>query len=182
MTIRFFILQAHYRGTVDFSNEALQGSEKALQRMLDGYRRLQDLKPAAKSTVDISGIEQKCYDALDDDFNTPVLIANLFDVCRIVNSVHDGNATLSGDDLDSLKRIMDTFLVDILGIRTQMVEGADKGDAMKPFEQAVDLLLEIRSQAKANKDWTTSDKIRNRMAEIGFNVKDTKDGAEWTLK
>ncbi len=182
MTIRFFILQAHYRGTVDFSNEALKGSEKALQRMLEGYRRLQELKPAEASTVDVGDIEQKCYDALDDDFNTPVLIANLFEVCRIVNSVKDGHATLSAVDLDTLRRVMDTFLVDILGMRTQMVEGSDNEQALRPFEAAVDLLLELRSTAKANKDWATSDKIRDRMAEIGFDVKDTKNGAEWTLK
>ena len=182
MTIRFFILQAHYRGTVDFSNEALQASEKALQRMLEGYRRLQELKPSDESTIDITGLEQKCYDALDDDLNTPVLIANLFEACRIINSVNDGKAKATAADIEQLKKIMDTFLVDILGIRTELVEGSGNKDALKPFEEAIDLLLDIRSQAKANKDWATSDKIRNRMAEIGFVVKDTKDGAEWSLK
>ncbi|MCC8113008.1 MAG: cysteine--tRNA ligase [Bacteroidales bacterium] len=184
MTIRFFILQAHYRGTVDFSNEALQASEKALQRMLDGYRRLQELKPSDSTSagIDIAELERKCYEAMDDDLNTPMVIANLFEACRIINQVNDGKATLSAADLDALKRLMDTFLVEILGIRTELMEGQGGTDALKPFEQAIDLLLEIRSQAKANKDWATSDRIRNRLSEIGFDVKDTKTGAEWTLK
>lgn len=181
MTIRFFILQAHYRGTVDFSNEALQASEKALQRMLEGYRRLQEVQPSEKSTVDISGIEQKCYDAIDDDFNTPVLISQLFEICRIANQAKDGKVTLNAEDLATLRRVMDTFLIDILGIRVEMVDGQG-AQGLKPFEQAVDLLLELRGQAKANKDWATSDRIRDRLAEIGFDVKDTKAGAEWTLK
>ncbi|MDE6691782.1 MAG: cysteine--tRNA ligase, partial [Muribaculaceae bacterium] len=180
MTIRFFILQAHYGGTLDFSNEALQSAEKALQRMLDGYRRLQDLKPSDVSSVDVSALEEKCYEAIDDDFNTPVVISHLFDACRIINSVNDGKATLTAEDITILKRVMDTFLVDILGVRTEM-GGESDGASMRPFEEAMDLLLEIRANAKANKDWTTSDRIRNRLAEIGFSIKDTKDGVEWTL-
>ncbi len=181
MTIRFFILQAHYRGTVDFSNEALQASEKALQRMLEGYRRLQDLKPGDKSTADVAELERKCYEAMDDDFNTPVLIANLFEACNLINKINDGSASLTADDLDRLKAMMKAFLVDILGIRTEMA-GDGSSKSMKPFEEAIDLLLEIRAAAKANKDWATSDRIRNRMAEIGFDVKDTKNGVEWSLK
>lgn len=181
MTIRFFILQAHYRGTVDFSNEALQASEKALNRMLEGYRRLQELKPSETSTIDVTGIRGKCYEALDDDMNTPVVIAHLFDALRLVNLVKDGKATATQDDIDELKWVFDTFLVDILGIRTEMAGGADNSAAMRPFEEAVDLLLEMRAKAKANKDWATSDLIRDRMAAIGFNVKDTKDGVEWSL-
>lgn len=181
MTIRFFILQAHYRGTVDFSNEALQASEKALGRMLEGYRRLQELKASETSTIDVSGIRQKCYDAIDDDMNTPMVIAHLFDALRLVNQVKDGNATASQADIDELKWIFDTFLVEILGIRTEMAGSADNSAAMRPFEEAVDLLLEMRAKAKANKDWATSDLIRDRLASMGFTVKDTKDGVEWSL-
>ena len=184
MTIRFFILQAHYRGTVDFSNEALQAAEKALDRMLDGYRRLQALKPSEKSTIDVSTLEQHCYEALDDDFNTPVLIGVLFDAVRMINQVNDGKATATAADIEVLRHVMDTFLVDILGIRVDGPAGADGAGvtAMKPFEDAVDLLLEMRSQAKKNKDWTTSDLIRDRLSAIGFDVRDTKDGFEWSLK
>ncbi len=178
MTIRFFILQAHYRGTVDFSNDALQSAETALGRMLDGYRRLGELKPSATSTIDVWDLERQAYAAMDDDLNTPVLIGVLFDAVRMINQVKDHKATATQADIDTLRRLMDTFLVDILGIRVD--EGAE-GANLKPYHDAVDLLLSIRAQAKANKDWATSDLIRDRMAQIGFTVKDTKDGVEWNL-
>ncbi|MBR3766026.1 MAG: cysteine--tRNA ligase, partial [Muribaculaceae bacterium] len=183
MTIRFFILQAQYRSTVDFSNEALQASEKALNRMLEGWKRLQDLTPSEKSSIDVSGFEAKCYEAMDDDLNTSIVISHLFDACRLINQVNDGKATATTEDIDTLKKLFNTFLVDILGIRTEMIAGGEEnGDALRPFEQAVDLLLEMRRNAKANKDWATSDLIRDRLAQIGFDVKDTKDGFEWSVK
>lgn len=149
--------------------------------MLEGYRRLQELKASDKSTIDVSGIRQKCYDAIDDDMNTPMVIAYLFDALRLVNQVKDGNATATQADIDELKSVFDTFLVEILGIRTEMAGSADNSEVMRPFEEAVDLLLEMRAKAKANKDWATSDLIRDRLAEMGFTVKDTKDGVEWSL-
>lgn len=184
MTIRFFILQAHYRGTVDFSNEALQGAEKALGRMLDGYRRLADLKPSDVSTESVAALRQKCYEAIDDDLNTPNLIAVLFEACRIVNLVNDGKATLTAADIDELRFIFDTFLIEILGIRPELNGETDASGAgvAEPFEKAVELLLEMRAKAKADKDWATSDLIRDRMAAIGFEIKDKKDGVEWSLK
>lgn len=183
MTIRFFILQAHYRGTLDFSNEALQASEKALKRMLEGYRRLKDLRPSDSSDVDVAAIERQCYEALDDDLNTPMVIAALFEACRIVNQINDGHVKATEADIKALQKLFDTFLVEILGIVPD-ITGSDAAGAtaLKPFEDAVDLLLSIRSEAKRNKDWTTSDLIRNRLSEIGFDVKDTKDGWEWSLK
>lgn len=182
MTIRFFILQAQYRSTVDFSNDALKAAEKALNRMMEGWKRLQDLKPSEKSTVseEVMALRGKCYEALDDDFNTPIVIAHLFDGCRIINQINDGNATATEEDLNELKDVFKIFLFDILGIRDEL--SAEAGADLKPFEEAVDLLLEIRSEAKSKKDWATSDLIRNRLAEIGFNVKDTKDGFEWSVK
>ena len=183
MTIRFFILQAQYRSTLDFSNAALQASEKALSRMLEGYRRLQELSPSDESTIDVKDLRHICYEAMDDDLNTPIVIANLFEACRLINQVKDGKAKASADDIKELKELFDTFLIDILGIRTAMLEGqsSDSG-SLKPFEDAVDLLLDMRAKAKASKDWTTSDFIRDKLAEIGFDVKDTKDGFEWSLK
>ncbi|MDE5572174.1 MAG: cysteine--tRNA ligase [Muribaculaceae bacterium] len=183
MTIRFFILQAQYRSTLDFSNEALQASEKAYQRMLEGYRRINDLKASETSTVadEIKGLYTRCYEALDDDLNTPIVIAHLFDACRIVNLINDGTAKATAEDIKNLRGLFDTFLFEILGMRDEMVSGTD-ANAMKPFEEAIDLLLSIRSEAKSKKDWATSDLIRDRLAEIGFNVKDTKDGFEWSLK
>lgn len=180
MTIRFFILMAQYRSTVDFSNEALQASEKALVRMLDGWKRLNELKSSDTSSADISGIRAKCYEAMNDDLNTPIVIAHLFDACRIINQVNDGNATLTQTDIDSLKETFTIFLTEIMGIRTELA--ADGDTNIKPFEEAVDLLLNIRNEAKAKKDWATSDLIRDRLTAIGFDIKDTKEGFEWKLK
>jgi len=179
MTIRFFILQAHYRGTVDFSNEALKSAETALGRMLDGYRRLGELKPSESSTIDVSGLEKRAYEALDDDFNTPVLIGVLFDAVRLINQVKDHTSIATQADIDTLRRLMDTFLVEILGIVPDNAAGP--ADSLKPYREAVDLLLALRADAKSRKDWATSDLIRDRMAAIGFSVKDTKDGVEWSL-
>lgn len=180
MTIRFFILQAHYRGTVDFSNEALKAAETALGRMLDGYRRLAELKSSETSTVDVSTLESRAVEAMDDDLNTPVLIGVLFDAVRIINQVKDHNATATQQDIDTLRKFMDTFLVQILGIVPEgtATEGEDN---LAPYRAAVDLLLSLRAEAKAKKDWATSDLIRDRLAAIGFNVKDTKDGVEWSV-
>lgn len=182
MTIRFFILQAHYRGTVDFSNEALQASEKALQRMLEGRRRLEQLKASDESTVDVAAVESRCYEALDDDLNTPVVIAALFDACGMINRINDGHDKATQADIDALRRLFDTFLGDILGVTDELgAASAGSGARLKPFEDAVELLLQIRAEAKAKKDWATSDLIRDRLKEIGFNVKDTRDGWEWSL-
>jgi len=147
MTIRFFILQAQYRSTVDFSNDALQASEKALDRMLEGWRRMADLKPAETSSVkdDVEALWAKCYEALDDDLNTPIVIAHLFEAVSIVNKVRDGHATATQDDIDSLRSLFDTFLFDILGMKP---DAADVNDdkALEPYRGAVDLLLKVRSE------------------------------------
>lgn len=183
MTIRFFLLQAHYRSTVDFSNEALQASEKAYARMTEGWKRLADLKPAAESDMaeEIGRIRQACYDAMNDDFNTPVVIAHLFEALSLINKARDGHARATQADIDALKALFDTFLFEILGMLP--ADGAEGGEgALEPYREAVNLLLEVRAQAKAAKDWTTSDLIRDRLAAIGFAVKDTRDGSfEWSL-
>ena len=179
MVIRFFILMAQYRSTVDFSNEALQAAEKALQKMTDIYRRLQTLKPAEKSSVEVPDFMKKCYDAMNDDLNTPMVIAELFEAGKIINSAFDGNVTLSAEDIEKLKKLFDVMLIQLLGIKVGADENASN---LKPFEGAVDLLMDIRKNAKEAKDWTTSDLIRNKLAELGFNVKDTKNGVEWSLK
>lgn len=184
MTIRFFILQAQYRSTVDFSNEALQASEKALDRMLEGWRRLADLKGANTSTVtaEIADLEQKCYDALNDDLNTPIVIAHLFEAVGIINRVADGHATATAADIDALKALFQTFLFDILGMRPEAADLGGDEKALEPYRGAVDLLLQVRAEAKSRKDWATSDLIRDRLAALGFNVKDTKTGVEWSVK
>ena len=180
MTIRFFILQAHYRGTVDFSNEALQAAEKALERILDGWHRLNALTAAPQSSVKLEDYRQRCADAMNDDLNTPMVIATLFDACKVINQANDGHATLCQGDIDELKSIFQTYLFDVLGIRDESAGGDSVN--LEPYRKAVDLLLEMRRTAKSNKDWATSDLIRDKLSEFGFEVKDTKDGFEWKVK
>ena len=177
MTIRFFILQAHYRSTVDFSNEALQASEKGLARLTDAYARLMKLQPSKESSVDTKDVRKRCEEALLDDLNTPIIISHLFDASKAINTVSDGKGTISAEDLDELKSVFKTYIEDILGLRLSANDGANTDK----FAGAIDLLLNIRMQAKANKDWATSDKIRNELTALGFNIKDTKDGFEWSL-
>lgn len=178
MVIRFFILGAHYRSTVDFSNEALQAAEKGLQRLLDAAHLLDGLKTSDSSSVDVSTFRANCYKALNDDLNSPIVIAELFEMSRIINSVHTGLMTLNEEDLNELKSVFRLFFFEILGMIDDRT-GDDK--SMQAFSGAIDLLLQIRSTAKQNKDWTTSDQIRNELTALGFTIKDTKDGAEWKL-
>lgn len=179
MVIRFFILMAQYRSTVDFSNDALRNAEKGLQKLQDAYGRLQNLKASGESNVQLPDLMAKSLEALDDDLNTPIAISYLFEASKIINAATDGDTKLSQADIDKLKDLFQTIATDILGLRL----GADASAAanLKPYEGAVDLLLEIRANAKANKDWSTSDLIRDKLATLGFAVKDTKNGAEWTL-
>jgi cysteinyl-tRNA synthetase len=177
MTIRFFILQAHYRSTVDFSNEALQETEKGLNRLWEGYRRLLKLKPAAVTSVEVAGLRRCCEEAMNDDLNTPIVIAHLFDAVKSVNTVHDGKGTITGKDLEELKSIFKLFAEDILGLLPDETENASN----EAYKKAIDLLLSIRQEFKQKKDWATADKIRNQLTEFGFEIKDGKDGVEWTL-
>ena len=177
MTIRFFILQAHYRSTVDFSNEALQASEKGLQRLMEAYERLGKLTASGASTVDVKGLREKCDAAMNDDLNSPIAISHLFDACIAINSISDGKATISAEDLEELKSVFKLYIEDIFGLKADSNSEAGS-DA---YKKAIDLLLNIRLEAKRNKDWGTSDKIRNELTALGFSIKDTKDGFEWSL-
>ncbi len=180
MTIRFFILQAQYRSTLDFSSEALAASEKALQRLMDAWENLKKLQPSEVSTVDIKGLREKCYEAMCDDLKSPIVISLLFDASKSINSVLDGKATISGFDLEELKETFKIFMFDILGLKEECT--ASDSAENESYKKAVDLLLSVRMDAKAKKDWNTADLIRNKLSEIGFDVKDTKDGFEWKLK
>lgn len=178
MVIRFFILSAHYRSTLDFSDEALVAAEKGLLRLFEAQKILNEIKPSDKTTVkDLGSLEEKCYEALNDDLNSPIVIARLFDAVKSINQIYYGDDTITESDLETLKRVFNLFTVDILGLRNNM-----SSDSNKAYEKAVDLLLEIRARAKENKDWETSDKIRNKLSEYGFVIKDTKEGTEWSLK
>jgi cysteinyl-tRNA synthetase len=178
MTIRFFILQAHYRSTVDFSNEALQASEKGLQRLLETVDHLEKITPSATSDIDVKGLKAKCYEAINDDMNTPIVISHLFDGAKMVNNIIAGNNTISAGDLKELKDTFHLFLFDILGLKE---ERGSSGSREAAYSEVVDMLLRERMRAKANKDWATSDNIRNELTALGFEIKDTKDGFEWKL-
>lgn len=177
MTIRFFILQAHYRSTVDFSSEALSSAEKGYRRMQEAHSRLQKLQPGKQTTVDIASLRQKCEESMLDDLNTPIVISHLFDAAKAINSIHDGKATITQADLDELRSVFQTMACDVLGLQFAQEAGAND----QAYHAAVDLLLSLRQQAKADKNWALSDRIRNELTALGFNIKDTKDGCEWSL-
>lgn len=178
MTVRFFILQAQYRSTLDFSNEALQAAQKGLERLMKAAETLEKIQAANQSSVDVLTLKVNCYEAMNDDFNSPIVIAELFNGVRIINALADGTATISASDLELLKQVFRTFLFDILGLKTENVANTNDNK----LTEVVDLLLNVRMQAKANKDWATSDKIRNELTALGFAIKDTKDGFEWEFK
>ncbi|MGN0036145.1 MAG: cysteine--tRNA ligase [Bacteroidaceae bacterium] len=178
MTIRFFILQAHYRSTVDFGNEALQAAEKGLERLNEAEANLEKITPSATSTVDVKSLREKCYEAMNDDLNSPIVIAHLFDGARLVNNIVAGNATISADDLAHLKETFRMFMHEILGLQKEAGSSSGREAA---YGRVVDMLLEQRLKAKANKDWATSDMIRNELTALGFEIKDTKDGFSWKL-
>jgi len=177
MTVRFFMAQSHYRSTLDFSNEALQASEKGFERLMDGYARLQKLQASAVSSVETGSLRSKCEEAMNDDFNTPIVIAHLFEALKAINLVYDGKETISAKDLEELKAVFGAFIEDVLGLKA---EGETSG-GNEAYKGAIDLLLNMRLEAKQNKDWATSDKIRNELTALGFEIKDTKDGFEWKI-
>ncbi len=181
MTIRFFILQAHYRSTVDFSNEALQASEKGLSRLMEAFATMKRITPQADGSVgmdEVNELRRKCYDAMNDDLNSPMVISHLFDACHTINAVADKKASITPEALSAMEEIFHTFAFDILGLKEEVGDNSGREEA---FGKVVDMLLEQRMIAKANKDWATSDKIRDSLAELGFEVKDTKDGFTWKL-
>ena len=183
MTIRFFILSAHYRGTVDFSNEALQAAQKGYERLMNAIEDLNRIQTAAASDENtkefVAALRQKCYDAMNDDLMTPAVISNLFEACHIVNLLIDHKAQISEEDLKELSETMRLFAFDILGLVNE--RGANNDAREAAYGKVVDMVLDLRAKAKANKDWAVSDQIRDALAEAGFQVKDTKDGVTWKL-
>ena len=177
MTIRFFILQAQYRSELDFSNEALQAAEKGLNRLMNAIDTLEKIVPAASSTVDVEAMKQKFYAAIDDDFNSPVLIAHIFDGVKVINSLRDGKEKIDANGLSQLKELYHTFAFDILGLINDASAGNNDEKALDGIMQ---MIIELRTQAREQKDWGTSDKIRDNLKAAGIQIKDTKDGAEWS--
>ena len=174
MTVRFFILQTHYRSTLDFSNDALQAAEKGLQRLLNAYDSIPKVAPANNSLSDLDAIAKACADAMNDDFNTAIVIAQLFELTRIINSSVAGTESLTADDIVKAKNLFDTYLFGVLGIKKEVQDNS--GD----MEGLMQIILDIRAQAKAGKDFATSDRIRDELGKLGISIKDGKDGATWT--
>ena len=178
MTIRFFVLQAHYRSTVDFSNEALQAAEKGLHKLMKAIETLPKLKLSESSTIDVPRLKEKCYAAIDDDLNSPVLLSHLFEGVKFINSVADGTEKIDSLSFDLLTGLFNTFAFEILGLKDETAGRNDEnltGDLMK-------IIIELRQAAKNNKDWAMSDKIRNELNQIGITIKDRKDGADWEME
>ena len=177
MTIRFFILQAHYRSTVDFSNEALKAADKGFTKLMNAMEALQNLKSSGNSTYDVNELDQKCYSAMDDDFNTPILIAHLFDGVRIINSVKDGKESLNATDLEKLKTLFNNFVTDILGFISAKESGGNDLTS-----EVMELVLQLRGNAKKNDDFDTADLIRDELDKSGIQIKDSREGSSWEVK
>ncbi|WPU94045.1 cysteine--tRNA ligase [Mucilaginibacter sabulilitoris] len=173
MTVRFFMLQAHYRSTLDFGNEAMEASEKGFKRLMNAFALLNGLKASNTTEVEIEPLMQRCYAAMNDDFNSPVLIAELFEASRIINSVHDGKMKIDEPNLQLLKTLMNTFVLDVLGLKDEQADNDD-------LPNILNLIVNLRSEAKASKDYAMSDKIRDGLAQIGFQLKDSKEGTHWS--
>ncbi len=177
MAVRFFMMQTHYHSTLDFSNEALQASEKGFERLMQSYSTLQNLKASNSSDEDIKSLQEKCYEAMNDDFNTPVLISYLFEAVRIINSANDDKIKLTQNDIDVINSLYQNFVFDIMGLRTE-TENSKSNDVLK---QVMNLVLDIRAKAKSEKNFLLSDDIRNKLTNAGVTVKDGKDGASWNI-
>ncbi len=178
MAVRFFMMQTHYRSTLDFSNEALQASEKGYARLMNAIKLLDTLKTSPSSSSNIVELKQKCYDAMNDDFNAPILVANLFEGARIINSVNDGKESISEKDLSLLKEMMHSFVFDVLGLKSENSNTSKD----KALQGVMEIILDIRKEIKSKKDFAASDKLRDDLAKNKITIKDTKDGATWSIE
>ncbi len=175
---KFFMYQANYRSILDFSNEALVASEKGFNRMMEAYKMISEIKPSANSEFDTSKWKQSCYNTMNDDFNSPMLIAQLFEASKVINSAKEGKVTLTSNDIEVLQKTMHDFIFEVLGLEDTSVGQNNDGDKLS---EAVSILIGLRNQARANKDFATSDLIRDQLKEAGINLKDGKDGTSFSL-
>ena len=175
---RFFVMQAHYRSVLDFSNDALLASEKGFNRLMEAVNLLDSLPTSAKSSIDIEAWKQSCYDAMNDDFNSPILIAQLFEAAKYIHQLKDGKATISSSDLDAFKTSVHAFVFDVLGLED--INAAAEANTDK-LNGAIELLIQLRKEARANKDFATSDQIRDQLLELGIQLKDGREGTTYTF-
>ncbi|KGO92599.1 cysteine--tRNA ligase [Flavobacterium subsaxonicum] len=174
---RFFMLQAHYRSVLDFSNDAIVAAEKGYNRLMEAISSTSEITANAKSTLDIAAWKQLCYDAMNDDFNSPILIAQLFEGVRYINLLKDGKETLTAADIELLSKTLNSFVFDVLGLRNEQAEENNN----EKLEGVVNMLIAMRNEARANKDFALSDQIRNRLTALGIELKDTKEGTTFTV-
>ena len=177
MAVKFFMLQTHYRSPLDFSNEALQASEKGFLRLMEGYSTLNYLKADTLSNENIIELQLKCYAAMNDDFNTSVLIAHLFDALKIINLANDKKTKLTQDDIDLLKTIYQDFVFDVLGLKNEKTDSKTS----QALSKVMELIIDIRAKVKADKNFELSDKIRDKLTDAGIQIKDTKEGTAWKI-
>lgn len=175
MTVRFFILQAHYRSTLDFSNEALDAAEKGLKRLMQAAELAEKLNPSATSTVNITALQERCDAAMNDDFNSPILIAELFEAASIIHKVHTGTEQLNQEDLTHLQTLVRVSIQDILGLKAENIQ-----DNSQQIDGLVQILIELRNQAKQDKNYAQSDALRDRLLAAGIQLKDSKEGTTWS--
>ena len=176
---RFFMLQANYRSILDFSDEALKASEKGFNRLMDAYHAIDELPVSDKSSIDIKSWKQSCYDAMNDDFNSPILIAKLFDAVKMINNIKEEAATITFEDKDELRKTMSAFMFDVLGLLDKVSENNDTSDKLS---STIELLIKLRAEARNNKDFALSDQIRDQLQEMGIQLKDGKEGTTITIK
>ena len=167
------MLQAHYRSTLDFGNEAMEASEKGFKRLMNAFSLMDELKSSPLTEVEIDPLIERCHAAMNDDFNSPVLIAELFEASRIINSIYDKKLKIDGHNLQLLKEMMNSFLLNVLGLKNEQA-------ANDELPKVMDLIVDLRNEAKVNHDYATSDKIRNGLKKIGFQLNDSKEGTNWT--
>jgi cysteinyl-tRNA synthetase len=178
--VRFFMMQAHYRSILDFSNDAILAAEKGFNRLTEAMKVMGKLAASKTSSLNIAGWKAKCYAAMNDDFNTPILIAELFDAVKMIHSLQDGNATITASDLEELQETMDAFFFDVLGLQDTKEEGS--ASLNKGLDGAMKLIIDLRATARANKDWSTSDKIRDELTAAGIQLKDGVDGTSYAVE
>jgi cysteinyl-tRNA synthetase len=178
MVVRFFMLQAHYRSTLDFSNEALQAAEKGYRRLMSAIAAVSKLRPSAEGSVDVSAVRKACREAMNDDLNTPVVIAHLFEAVRIVNSCSEGHQTVTESQIKELKHLFNDYALVILGLKEEASDSATG----QLTDQLMSFILSLRAEARQKKDFATSDKIRDTLASLNVQIKDTKEGATWTYE
>ncbi|WP_405377120.1 cysteine--tRNA ligase [Nonlabens sp. Asnod3-A02] len=178
--VRFFMMQAHYRSILDFSNDAILAAEKGFNRLTEAMKVMDKLLVSKTSSIDLSSWKAKCYAAMNDDFNTPILIAELFDAVKMIHSINDGNATITASDLADLQETMNAFFFDVLGLQDTKEEGS--ASLNKGMDGAMKLIIDLRATARANKDWSTSDKIRDELAAAGISLKDGADGTSYSVE